>query len=260
MAGAARISWPPWSWSPERPDTWAARLVERLLGEGRQRARARARPARLEPRAGVEAVAGDVLSGAGHRARRSRAAAAPTTWCTRWRRPPRAGRGRLRRPRPPRRRELRRRRARGGRGAGGLPGRHRPGRRAHVRPPRLAAGGRGDPAGRRARRHGAARLDRDRRPLRRPFGCWCGWSSACASCPMPRWRANRTQPIDERDVIEFLARTPAVAAAAGRSLDIVRTGRAHLRRDDRADRRSDGRGPAAHRPAASRSRPRPAPW
>jgi uncharacterized protein YbjT (DUF2867 family) len=38
--------------------------------------------------------------------------------------------------------------------------------------------------------------------------------------PMPRWRSNRTQPIDERDVIEYLARTPAVPAAAGRSLDI----------------------------------------
>ena len=29
--------------------------------------------------------------------------------------------------------------------------------------------------------------------------------------PMPRWRSNRTQPIDERDMIEFLARTPAHA-------------------------------------------------
>ena len=38
---------------------------------------------------------------------------------------------------------------------------------------------------------------------------------------MPRWRANRTQPIDERDVIEFLARTPQVPEAAGRSLDVV---------------------------------------
>jgi uncharacterized protein YbjT (DUF2867 family) len=39
--------------------------------------------------------------------------------------------------------------------------------------------------------------------------------------PMPRWRNNRTQPIDERDVVEFLARTPRVPAAAGRSLDVV---------------------------------------
>jgi uncharacterized protein YbjT (DUF2867 family) len=39
--------------------------------------------------------------------------------------------------------------------------------------------------------------------------------------PMPRWRSNRTQPIDERDVIEYLARTPDVPGAAGRSLDIV---------------------------------------
>ncbi len=37
--------------------------------------------------------------------------------------------------------------------------------------------------------------------------------------PMPAWRRNRTQPIAERDVIELLARTPAVPQAAGRSLD-----------------------------------------
>jgi uncharacterized protein YbjT (DUF2867 family) len=39
--------------------------------------------------------------------------------------------------------------------------------------------------------------------------------------PMPRWRNNRTQPIDERDVIEYLARTPLVPEAAGRSLDVA---------------------------------------
>jgi uncharacterized protein YbjT (DUF2867 family) len=39
--------------------------------------------------------------------------------------------------------------------------------------------------------------------------------------PLPAWRANRTQPIDERDVIEFLARTPQVPDAAGRSLDVA---------------------------------------
>lgn len=39
--------------------------------------------------------------------------------------------------------------------------------------------------------------------------------------PMPRWRTNRTQPIDERDVIEFLARTPQVPEAEGRSLDVT---------------------------------------
>jgi uncharacterized protein YbjT (DUF2867 family) len=38
---------------------------------------------------------------------------------------------------------------------------------------------------------------------------------------MPAWRHNRTQPIDERDVIEFLARTPTTDAAAGRSLDVA---------------------------------------
>jgi uncharacterized protein YbjT (DUF2867 family) len=39
--------------------------------------------------------------------------------------------------------------------------------------------------------------------------------------PLPRWRNNRTQPIDERDVIEYLARTPHVPEAAGRSLDVA---------------------------------------
>jgi uncharacterized protein YbjT (DUF2867 family) len=38
--------------------------------------------------------------------------------------------------------------------------------------------------------------------------------------PFPAWRVNRTQPIDERDAIEYLARAPRVPAAAGRSLDI----------------------------------------
>ena len=39
--------------------------------------------------------------------------------------------------------------------------------------------------------------------------------------PLPAWRGNRTQPIAERDVIEYLARTPQVPGAAGRSLDVV---------------------------------------
>ena len=39
--------------------------------------------------------------------------------------------------------------------------------------------------------------------------------------PFPAWRDHRTQPIDERDAIEYLARTPQTIAAEGRSLDIV---------------------------------------
>jgi uncharacterized protein YbjT (DUF2867 family) len=39
--------------------------------------------------------------------------------------------------------------------------------------------------------------------------------------PLPSWRDNRTQPIDERDAVEYLIRTPSVAEAAGRSLDIA---------------------------------------
>jgi uncharacterized protein YbjT (DUF2867 family) len=39
--------------------------------------------------------------------------------------------------------------------------------------------------------------------------------------PFPSWRDHRTQPIFERDAIEFLARTPLTPEAAGRSLDIA---------------------------------------
>ncbi|MEA2436649.1 MAG: hypothetical protein QOF65_1205 [Thermoleophilaceae bacterium] len=39
--------------------------------------------------------------------------------------------------------------------------------------------------------------------------------------PFPAWRDHRTQPISERDAIEYLARTPSVPDAAGRSLDIA---------------------------------------
>ncbi len=38
--------------------------------------------------------------------------------------------------------------------------------------------------------------------------------------PLPAWRDNLTQPIAERDAIEYLARTPRLPATAGRSLDI----------------------------------------
>ena len=39
--------------------------------------------------------------------------------------------------------------------------------------------------------------------------------------PLPAWRDNVTRPIAERDAIEFLARTAAIPATAGRSLDIA---------------------------------------
>jgi hypothetical protein len=39
--------------------------------------------------------------------------------------------------------------------------------------------------------------------------------------PFPAWRDHRTQPISERDAIEYLARTPGTPGAAGRSLDIA---------------------------------------
>jgi uncharacterized protein YbjT (DUF2867 family) len=39
--------------------------------------------------------------------------------------------------------------------------------------------------------------------------------------PLPAWRDNVTAPIAERDAIEYLARSAAIPAAAGRSLDIA---------------------------------------
>jgi uncharacterized protein YbjT (DUF2867 family) len=39
--------------------------------------------------------------------------------------------------------------------------------------------------------------------------------------PFPAWRDHRTRPIFERDAVEYLARTPQVPEAAGRSLDIA---------------------------------------
>ncbi|HZV73078.1 MAG TPA: NAD(P)H-binding protein [Conexibacter sp.] len=38
---------------------------------------------------------------------------------------------------------------------------------------------------------------------------------------LPAWRTHRTQPIDERDVIESLARAATAPAAAGRSFDVA---------------------------------------
>jgi uncharacterized protein YbjT (DUF2867 family) len=39
--------------------------------------------------------------------------------------------------------------------------------------------------------------------------------------PLPAWRTRRTQPIDERDAIEALARAATSGAVAGRSLDVA---------------------------------------
>jgi uncharacterized protein YbjT (DUF2867 family) len=39
--------------------------------------------------------------------------------------------------------------------------------------------------------------------------------------PFPAWRDKRTKPIDERDAIEYLARTPSTPGSEGRSLDIA---------------------------------------
>jgi uncharacterized protein YbjT (DUF2867 family) len=54
-----------------------------------------------------------------------------------------------------------------------------------------------------------------------PFGLLVRLVERLRVLPMPGWRENRTQPIDERDAIEYLARVPQTPGAAGRSLDIA---------------------------------------
>ena len=40
---------------------------------------------------------------------------------------------------------------------------------------------------------------------------------------LPAWRGYRTQPIDERDIVEMLASCATAASVAGRSLDVANT-------------------------------------
>ena len=128
-----------------------------------------------------------------------------------------------------------------------LPGRHRP--RATPRRRRTSA------PGSRSRRSScrpspapppSARPSSSARG-RRAFAFSFGLVERLRVLPLPRWRENRTQPIDERDVIEFLARTPQVPDAAGPVARRRRARRDDLRPHDRADRGGDGRRAAAAR-------------
>ena len=65
------------------------------------------------------------------------------------------------------------------------------------------------------RLHRAARLDRDRRRLVLVSHPRAARRAAARAAAAGAGASNRTQPIAERDVIEYLARTPAVPDAAG---------------------------------------------
>ena len=61
---------------------------------------------------------------------------------------------------------------------------------------------------------------------------------------LPAWREHRTQPIDGRDVLDFLVAAADAPAALAGPLVGHRRPRAHdLRAADRADRRRDARAP-----------------
>jgi uncharacterized protein YbjT (DUF2867 family) len=192
------------------------RLLRRLVGDGREvRALAR-RPERLEPLEGVERIRGDLLTGAGL----TRALDGCTTAYY----------------------LVHSMEAASGNGFGDRD------RAAADRFARAAADagverivylGGIEPAGAPLSQHLSSRLEVERilldavpgsTALRASIVVGAGSSSfrilvrlveRLRVLPLPAWRANRTQPIAERDVIEYLARTPDVPGAAGRSLDIA---------------------------------------
>lgn len=193
------------------------RLVERLLAEGRP-VRALARdPSRVEPRDGLEVVAGDLLTGAGLRGALDGCQAAyylvHSMEAT-------AGGGDF---------ALRDRRAATAFAAAA----------AEAGVERVVYLGGIAPADARASPHIASRLEVERillatlpgaTALRASIVIGAGSSSfrilvrlveRLRVLPLPAWRDNRTQPIAERDAIELLARTPLVDATAGRSIDIA---------------------------------------
>ena len=194
------------------------RLVRRLAREGRRRARACAGRSRLEPLPDVEAAEGDLLTGRGlaEAARGSRDRLLPGALDGA---------------------PAQRRRVRASPTATGAPPRLSPSRgRAGVE--RIVYLGGIAPAGPLSA-HLRSRIEVEEilldavpgsTALRASIVIGAGSSSfrllvrlveRLRVLPFPGWHRNRTQPIDERDVIEYLARTPQVAGAAGRSLDVV---------------------------------------
>ncbi len=194
------------------------RLCRRLLDEGRP-VRALARdPSRLEPVAGIEAVRGDVLSGAGVRAALEGCSAA--YYLVHSMEPARGDGGGF---------AERDRRAAGNFAEAA--------RRAGVE--RVVYLGGIAPAGHQPSAHIASRIEVEQILLQSAPAATALRASILIGAhsssfrmlvrlverlrllPLPAWRDNRTQPIAERDAIEYLARTPLVPEAAGRSLDIV---------------------------------------
>lgn len=193
------------------------RLVERLLAEGRPVRALSRNPDGVEPRPGLEAVEGDLLTGAGLRAaldgcrvayylvHSMEASSGPDDF------------------------RLRDRRAATAFAAAA----------AEAGVERVVYLGGIAPAGGRPSPHIASRLEVERilleslpdaTALRASIVIGARSSSfrilvrlveRLRLLPLPAWRDNRTQPIAEHDAIELLARTPLVDATAGRSIDIA---------------------------------------
>ncbi len=195
------------------------RLLERLLAEGRS-VRALARdPSRIEPRAGVEVAGGDVISGRG--VREALEGCATAYYLVHSMEAPIHS------------------------GGGDFSDRDRSAAETFAEAARAAGVGRvvylggivpadGEPSAHIASRLEVERILLDAAPAATALRASIVIGSRSSSfrmlvrlverlrfLPMPAWRHNRTQPVAERDAVEFLARTPGVEAAAGRSLDIA---------------------------------------
>jgi uncharacterized protein YbjT (DUF2867 family) len=189
-----------------------SRLIERLLGEGRS-VRALARdPSRFEPRPGVEVVEGDVVEGRGLDAALEGCSAAYYLVHSM-----EAGDEDFA--------------ARDRRAAENFA--------AAASDARVVYLGGIQPTGERPSPHLASRLEVEEillaaRPnataLRASIVVGAGSVSfrilvrlveRLRVMPFPSWHDNHTAPVDERDAIEYLARTPLTPETEGRSLDIV---------------------------------------
>ena len=230
---------------------WATACCAALRRRAGRCARSR-NPERMGPLPGVE-QSGATSSPATASTPRSTACAAPTTWCTRWRRA-RTGTSPAATAAPPR--PSRRRGARRGR-ADRLPrGSRRP---AGSPPPPLAPRGRGDPARGRAWVHRAARLDRDRRrlvlvPCARPTG---GAPAGAADAGL----ALEPHAADRRARRDRVPRPHPRHAGRRRPLaGRMRPGRDDLRGDDRAIADSMGVGRMPFGFSARTRRPRARWW
>ena len=121
----------------------------------------------------------------------------------------------------------------------------------------LAAGRRAGAAGRRARVDRAARLDRDRRPLALVPLPRAADRAPARARRCPPGATNRTQPIDGRDVLEFLAARRDARRGADRPLLGHRRARTSMSYEELLERIAERRCSSTAPRSALRLQPHP---